>query len=79
MNDKSLSSSTTHSFGSSTTQRSTRPGECRIDNTPKAGPVIPRKYIGRNAKCPCGSDKKYKKCCLLEKNFFSIIKNKRNT
>lgn len=20
--------------------------------------------IGRNEKCPCGSDKKYKKCCL---------------
>ncbi len=20
--------------------------------------------IGRNAPCPCGSDKKYKKCCL---------------
>jgi len=23
----------------------------------------PRK-IGRNARCPCGSGKKYKKCCL---------------
>lgn len=23
--------------------------------------------IGRNAKCPCGSGKKYKKCCLFTK------------
>ena len=23
--------------------------------------------IGRNAPCPCGSGKKYKKCCLLQK------------
>lgn len=22
--------------------------------------------IGRNEKCPCGSGKKYKKCCLLK-------------
>jgi len=21
--------------------------------------------IGRNQKCPCGSEKKYKKCCLV--------------
>ena len=26
---------------------------------------IPRK-IGRNEKCPCGSNKKYKKCCLIK-------------
>ena len=24
--------------------------------------------VGRNAPCPCGSGKKYKKCCLLRKN-----------
>jgi Tfp pilus assembly protein PilF len=24
--------------------------------------------IGRNAPCPCGSGKKYKKCCLLNQN-----------
>lgn len=22
--------------------------------------------IGRNAKCPCGSDKKFKKCCIAK-------------
>jgi hypothetical protein len=25
------------------------------------------KKIGRNEPCPCGSGKKYKRCCLLEK------------
>lgn len=24
--------------------------------------------IGRNEECPCGSGKKYKKCCLLTEN-----------
>lgn len=24
--------------------------------------------VGRNDQCPCGSGKKYKKCCLLKKN-----------
>jgi preprotein translocase subunit SecA len=30
--------------------------------------VLPRsvKKIGRNQPCPCGSGKKYKKCCLLK-------------
>ncbi|MGI9280290.1 MAG: SEC-C metal-binding domain-containing protein [Endozoicomonas sp.] len=26
-------------------------------------PGIPAKLPGRNAPCPCGSGKKYKKCC----------------
>jgi len=26
--------------------------------------IRPKKKIGRNEKCPCGSGKKYKKCCL---------------
>ena len=30
-------------------------------NTPK--PVKAEKKIGRNEPCPCGSGKKYKKCC----------------
>jgi hypothetical protein len=28
--------------------------------------VEPKKKIGRNEPCPCGSGKKYKKCCLLK-------------
>ncbi len=27
-------------------------------------PIIAERKIGRNEKCPCGSGKKYKKCCL---------------
>jgi uncharacterized protein YecA (UPF0149 family) len=26
--------------------------------------IAKKKKIGRNAPCPCGSGKKYKKCCL---------------
>ncbi len=33
-------------------------------NLPKNRPVINGKKIGRNDPCPCGSGKKYKKCCL---------------
>ena len=38
----------------------------------KTGPVVPFKRdtpkVGRNAPCPCGSGKKYKKCCLNKNN-----------
>ncbi len=27
-------------------------------------PIKAKRKIGRNEKCPCGSGKKYKKCCL---------------
>ena len=30
--------------------------------------IKPASEIGRNDPCPCGSGKKYKKCCLLKKN-----------
>ena len=30
--------------------------------------LLQRKKIGRNEKCPCGSGKKYKKCCLNKLN-----------
>tara|TARA_Y100001963_G_scaffold148356_1_gene226107 strand:- start:36 stop:833 length:798 start_codon:yes stop_codon:yes gene_type:complete len=33
-------------------------------NLPKNRPVITGKKIGRNDPCPCGSGRKYKKCCL---------------
>ncbi|MFC1868389.1 YchJ family protein [Thermodesulfobacteriota bacterium] len=33
-------------------------------NTPKSKPAVRQSpKIGRNAPCPCGSGKKYKKCC----------------
>jgi uncharacterized protein len=31
---------------------------------PNHQPVVTQKLVGRNDPCPCGSGKKYKKCCL---------------
>jgi len=31
----------------------------------KPAPKVNKKKIGRNEPCPCGSGKKYKKCCLI--------------
>jgi len=38
---------------------STRPPSSVVDTTPKK----PQQKVGRNDPCPCGSGKKYKKCC----------------
>ena len=35
----------------------------------KVYPVTPRNKIGRNQTCPCGSQKKYKKCCMLKRTY----------
>lgn len=32
-------------------------------NQKKSGTIVKEKKIGRNDPCPCGSGKKYKKCC----------------
>lgn len=34
-------------------------------NLPKNRPVVYGRAIGRNDSCPCGSGKKYKKCCMI--------------
>lgn len=34
--------------------------------TAKRGLKLESKKVGRNEPCPCGSGKKYKKCCLLK-------------
>lgn len=34
-----------------------------IDNAEKVEPIHAEKAPGRNDPCPCGSGKKYKKCC----------------
>ena len=34
----------------------------------KSGTVVKEKKIGRNDPCPCGSGKKYKKCCGAKSN-----------
>jgi preprotein translocase subunit SecA len=33
------------------------------DVSPTLKPTVKKKKIGRNERCPCGSGKKYKKCC----------------
>jgi len=38
-------------------------GEERFADFPSTG-ILKKEKIGRNAPCPCGSGKKYKKCCL---------------
>ena len=35
-----------------------------IDDTPPPTPITVPKAIKRNDPCPCGSGKKYKKCCI---------------
>ena len=37
------------------------------DGSVKKQPVIKKEKIGRNDPCPCGSGKKYKKCCGMNK------------
>ena len=37
-----------------------------IKNTEKVEPIETDKTPGRNDPCPCGSGKKYKKCCGLK-------------
>ena len=34
------------------------------DRENKPEPIIHKKSVGRNEPCPCGSGKKYKKCCI---------------
>ena len=41
--------------------REIQDGEVR--EAPKQKPIINDDKIGRNDPCPCGSGKKYKKCC----------------
>lgn len=38
--------------------------EIRYPNLRKDRPIIDGKRVGRNDSCPCGSGKKYKRCCL---------------
>ena len=39
---------------------------CARANRTQPGKIDPFRKIGRNEPCPCGSGKKYKKCCLGE-------------
>jgi len=44
--------------------RGTGPSEPMSINLRKDRPIVNGKKVGRNDPCPCGSEKKYKKCCL---------------
>jgi uncharacterized protein len=35
-----------------------------LGQAPLVAPVSPRARVGRNDPCPCGSGKKYKRCCI---------------
>ena len=37
-----------------------------VDEDESPAPLTPAPKVGRNDPCPCGSGKKYKKCCLLK-------------
>jgi|TARA_Y100000310_G_scaffold122661_1_gene121358 preprotein translocase subunit SecA len=39
-------------------------GETILDREDKPEPIVVKKKIGRNDPCHCGSEKKYKKCCI---------------
>lgn len=47
-----------------------------IDYQNRKPSVREYKKIGRNDKCPCGSGKKYKKCCLNTGKYENLVKTK---
>jgi hypothetical protein len=52
-------------YDSEDDQQEEGPGSDRLaEENPGGGPVIREPKVGRNDPCPCGSGKKYKKCCL---------------
>jgi hypothetical protein len=50
-------------LGASIVQRSSPP-PIPDHNIPKNRPIVSGRRIGRNDPCPCGSGRKYKKCCI---------------
>ena len=47
--------------------------DARLGELQSKGHTLVRRVpkIGRNQKCPCGSGKKFKKCCIDKVNFVS--------
>ena len=41
----------------------TQAGVSENGEKPKRKPIVKKNKVGRNDPCPCGSGKKYKKCC----------------
>lgn len=40
-----------------------KPTKSQLRDVERTKPVQPKQDIGRNDLCPCGSGKKFKKCC----------------
>lgn len=58
-------------FGAHPKEKARIPEPPSKTGTPQPSPVPPvpvpsEPKVGRNDPCPCGSGKKYKKCCLLK-------------
>ncbi len=50
---------------------------CKIMHiTPKGTVYLPPKDSHRNASCPCGSGKKYKRCCYGKELYEPIVDDK---
>ncbi|MCP5508583.1 MAG: SEC-C domain-containing protein, partial [Chlamydiales bacterium] len=52
---------TTRSFASELDEQP--PQQAGQEQQPRPEPVVVGPKVGRNDPCPCGSGKKYKKCC----------------
>lgn len=59
---KQITLKTLHIFKADSFYRKTNEGEFLKENPDMPDDIASRK-IGRNDPCPCGSGKKYKKCC----------------
>lgn len=40
---------------------------------PALRPKIPARHVGRNDPCPCGSGKKFKKCCMKKQGLDDLL------
>jgi uncharacterized protein YecA (UPF0149 family) len=45
---------------------SNEPETPQAPSVPTSSPISKKPEVGRNDPCPCGSGKKFKKCCLLK-------------
>ena len=63
----------TGDYTDDTETRSTRLWEQTLENDMKLQPIRKEKLPGRNDKCPCGSGKKAKKCCLDKIKAFAAL------
>ena len=63
----------TGDYTDDTETRSTRLWNHTLENDMKLQPIRKKKLPGRNDRCPCGSGKKAKKCCLPAIQAFAAL------